>query len=93
LREGDANDDNFITIIDFSILAATFGVCEGSGGYDARADFNGDGCIAILDFSLLVWNIGVKVSCRHGYGQYIPKSPLKRAVGSPLLRGDLGVCA
>jgi hypothetical protein len=58
LREGDANDDNFITILDFSILAAAFGKCEGSSGYDERADFNGDGCVTILDFSLLASNFG-----------------------------------
>jgi hypothetical protein len=58
LREGDANDDNLITIVDFSILAATFALCEGDDGYDARADFNGDGCILITDFSLLASNFG-----------------------------------
>lgn len=58
LREGDANDDNFVTILDFSILAAAFGTCEGDLYFDPRADFNGDGCITILDFSLLATNFG-----------------------------------
>jgi hypothetical protein len=58
LREGDANDDNFTMIIDFSILAATFGICEGDEGADSRADGGGDGCIAIIDFSLLASNFG-----------------------------------
>jgi hypothetical protein len=58
LREGDANDDNFIIMIDFSILAATFGVCEGTDGYDERADGGGDGCILMIDFSLLASNFG-----------------------------------
>jgi hypothetical protein len=59
LREGDANDDNFIMMIDFSILAATFGVCEGTDGFDERADGGGDGCILITDFSLLASNFGL----------------------------------
>jgi hypothetical protein len=58
LREGDANDDNFVTILDFSILAAAFAKCEGSSSHDERADFNGDGCVTILDFSLLASNFG-----------------------------------
>jgi uncharacterized repeat protein (TIGR01451 family) len=56
LREGDANDDNYVTLLDFSILVTTFAKCEGMTGYDARADFNGDGCVTILDFSLLASN-------------------------------------
>jgi uncharacterized repeat protein (TIGR01451 family) len=58
LREGDANDDNFVTLLDFSILASTFGICEGTLGYDDRADFNEDGCITLTDFSLLATNFG-----------------------------------
>ena len=58
LREGDANDDNYVTILDFSILAGAFGTCEGDQNFDPRADFNGDGCITILDFSLLASNFG-----------------------------------
>ena len=58
LREGDANNDNVVTILDFSMLASTFGKCEGDDGYDEQADFNGDGCVTILDFSLLASNFG-----------------------------------
>jgi hypothetical protein len=67
LREGDANNDNVVTILDFSILATTFGECaltspiigggRGAAGNE-QADFNGDGCITILDFSLLASNFG-----------------------------------
>ena len=52
LRAGDANNDNFVTLQDFSILAGTFNLQTGSTGYDARADFNGDGFVTLLDFSL-----------------------------------------
>jgi hypothetical protein len=58
LLEGDANDDNCVTILDFSILAGTFGKCEGDSGFDSRADFNQDSCVTILDFSLLATNFG-----------------------------------
>lgn len=64
LREGDANDDNFVTIHDFSILATTFAKCGppnaggGDAGYDERADFNEDACVTIRDFSLLASNFG-----------------------------------
>jgi len=52
LKAGDANDDNFVTLQDFSILAGSFNLQSGSSGYDARADFNGDGFVTLLDFSL-----------------------------------------
>jgi hypothetical protein len=53
LSEGDANDDNSVSLIDFSLLAGTFSGCLGDAGFDARADFNQDGCVDMLDFSLL----------------------------------------
>jgi large repetitive protein len=58
LREGDANDDNCVTLPDFSVLVTTFAKCTGDAGFDARADFNGDGCVTLVDFSLLVTNFG-----------------------------------
>jgi dockerin type I repeat protein len=53
LHEGDANNDNCVTILDFSILSTTFQRCTADTGFDSRADFNQDGCVTILDFSLL----------------------------------------
>lgn len=58
LREGDANDSNSVTILDFSMLAAAFGKTDGQIGYDARADFNGDSAVTIADFALLALNFG-----------------------------------
>jgi hypothetical protein len=58
LLEGDANNDNSITLIDFSILATTYGKYQGTSGYDPQADFNGDTCVTLLDFSLLASNYG-----------------------------------
>ena len=59
LLAGDANDDNAVTSLDFSILANTFNLSSADGGYDGRADFNGDGSVTSLDFSLLAGNFNV----------------------------------
>ena len=56
LKEGDANDNNFVNLTDFSILANTFSKCVGYIGYDGRADFNESGCVTLPDFSLLSTN-------------------------------------
>ncbi len=56
LRGGDANNDNQVSALDFSVLATTFNLSDGDAGYDARADFNGDGVVSALDFSLLASN-------------------------------------
>ena len=56
LREGDANNDNCVLLVDFSILGSTFGKCTGNAGFDGRADFDGSGCVVLLDFSLLTTN-------------------------------------
>jgi dockerin type I repeat protein len=56
LREGDANNDNCVALLDFSILATTFQLCTADPGFDGRADFNQDGCVTNLDFSLLASN-------------------------------------
>jgi hypothetical protein len=58
LREGDSSNDNYVTLLDFSILASTFGKGQGDIGYDDRADFNEDNYITLLDFSLLAMNFG-----------------------------------
>jgi hypothetical protein len=60
MRAGDANDDNIITIQDFTILKTTFGRGNGDPGYDERADFTGDQSVNIQDFNLLKGNFGVQ---------------------------------
>ena len=52
LREGDANNDNCTSALDFNIVRSSFGKGVGDPGYDARADFNGDNIVNILDFGL-----------------------------------------
>jgi hypothetical protein len=53
---GDINGDGAVTLIDFSLLAATYNKRIGDPGYDARADLNGDGAVTLVDFSLLAGN-------------------------------------
>ncbi len=53
LLAGDANDDNQVSLLDFSILRSTFGLAVGQGAFDARADFNDNQSVTLLDFSLL----------------------------------------
>ena len=76
LSEGDANNDNRVTILDFSILATTFGKSAGDVGYDDRADFNGDNRVTILDFSLLATHFGQQ-------GDELPEVAGRRSPRSP----------
>ncbi len=55
---GDANNDEIIDVLDFSILASTYATSFTDLGWDPRADFNNSGAIDILDFSLLASNFG-----------------------------------
>jgi len=57
LREGDANNNDFVNITDFSILASAFMTSN------AQADFNQDGIVNIGDFVLLRENYFVLGDC------------------------------
>lgn len=59
LLEGDADDDNIVTLVDFSILATTYDKGSGDPEFDGRADFNENDWIEIADFSLLATNYDV----------------------------------
>jgi len=59
LLAGDANNDNVVSSLDFSILATTFNLADGMQGYDGRADFNGSQTVSAEDFSLLAGNFNV----------------------------------
>lgn len=58
LREGDADNNNAITLLDFNILAVAFGQCVGDVRYDERADFDHNDCVTLLDFNQLATNFG-----------------------------------
>lgn len=67
LKEGDANNDNTISVVDFNIVKVTYGKGPQDPGYDARADFTGDNVINVQDFNLLKLN--------YGQGGAVPISP------------------
>jgi len=56
LLEGDGNDDNLVNILDFSLLATSFGKLSSQVGFNPLVDFNDDDLVNILDFSLLATN-------------------------------------
>jgi hypothetical protein len=51
---GDANDNNIVNAVDFSLLRAAFGTTN-----DPRTDFNNDGITNSVDFNLLRGNFGI----------------------------------
>ncbi len=53
---GDADDNNAVSLPDFSVLSGTFQLVVGNPGFDSRADFNADGGVTLTDFSLLSGN-------------------------------------
>jgi parallel beta-helix repeat protein len=57
-REGDANNDDYINILDASSLAPCYGSSEGGPDWNAHCDFNRDGNVNILDASTLTGNYG-----------------------------------
>ncbi len=59
-KAGDANLDNQITLVDFSMLSSAFNSRPGVGFFDPRVDFNGDSRITLVDFALLSANHGQK---------------------------------
>jgi hypothetical protein len=56
LLEGNANNNEVINIVDFSILAGAYNKNNGEAGYNAMADFDGSGRVSMADFSLLSGN-------------------------------------
>ena len=55
---GDLNGDVHVDAIDLLILADSFGLCDGEGGYNRFCDLNGDGCVDISDLLTLAGNWG-----------------------------------
>jgi len=84
LREGDADGDNMVRLLDFSILATAFSKCQSTPGYDERADFDGNGCVKMVDFSLLATNFGAT-------GERTPDDPAQRRASRSSLHGKVGL--
>ncbi|MDW8104484.1 MAG: dockerin type I domain-containing protein [Armatimonadota bacterium] len=58
LVNGDANNDNEVSLIDFAVLLSSFGKSEGEVGFEPTADFDGDGEVNLSDFGILVRQLG-----------------------------------
>ncbi len=58
LVEGDADHDNFVNLLDFSIWAVAYDTCRTAELYDQQADFDNDGCVTNNDLALLSANFG-----------------------------------
>jgi len=57
-REGDADNNDHVNILDASSLVGAFGSSQGGPGWNAHCDFNRDGNVNILDASALASNFG-----------------------------------
>jgi hypothetical protein len=60
-RDGDANLDGAVDLLDFNRLALNFGQSEKLW---SDGDFNYDGAIDLLDFNLLAGNFGLSAGAR-----------------------------
>jgi len=58
IRVGDANNDDYITISDRTLLYGGWGTGEGDPGWRPYCDFNNDGYLTISDRTLLYGNWG-----------------------------------
>jgi len=57
-REGDANDNDWVTMADLSLLLPAWNTDTGDPEYDVNYDFNRDGYVTMADLSLMLpnWN-------------------------------------
>jgi hypothetical protein len=76
---GDADNNNCIALVDFSLTRNSFGKSIGDPGYDPRADFNGDDAVNVSDFSLLRNNYGQCGAAPIGPAGQVGNSPRHNA--------------
>ncbi len=58
LINGDANNDNSVTIADVNVVRAALGSSTGGATYNSNADLNGDGSVTIADVNIVRANLG-----------------------------------
>lgn len=58
LINGDADGDNEVTLFDYGILVANFGLTEEDPNFNPEADLDGDTEVTLFDFGILVNNFG-----------------------------------
>ena len=95
LKEGDANNDNCITVLDFNITKVTYGKQVGEPGYDPRADFTGDNTVNISDFNTLKANYAQcgAVPVQPGTGKSLSAPRLRERAEGAAHATDRGIAA
>jgi PKD repeat protein len=63
LREGDANNDDAISLADYALLYAAYGSEPGDGNWNDNCDFNRNGAVDLGDYALLYSNYGQSGDC------------------------------
>ncbi len=59
ILNGDADNDNEVTLFDFGLLVQAFGSLRGDENWNQVVDFDGDEEITLFDFGVLVRNFGM----------------------------------
>jgi hypothetical protein len=62
-REGDANNDDAISLADYALLYAAYGSAPGDGNWNDSCDFNRNGAVDLADYALLYANYGQMGDC------------------------------
>jgi hypothetical protein len=63
LREGDANNDDAISLADYALLYAAYGSTPGDGNWNDNCDFNRNEAVDLGDYALLYANYGQVGDC------------------------------
>jgi PKD repeat protein len=63
LREGDASNDDAISLADYALLYAAYGSEPGDGNWNDNCDFNRNGAVDLGDYALLYSNYGQAGDC------------------------------
>jgi hypothetical protein len=80
LINGDIDGDNEVTLFDYGILVATFGLSEQDPGFNPEADLDGDTEVTLFDFGILVNHFGeIGVDALTGVEQ-----PMEEGLTAPL---------
>jgi hypothetical protein len=56
LLGGDANNDNFVDVLDLDLLVVSFNWVLGDPDFNPSADFNNDGAVDVFDLDILIRN-------------------------------------
>jgi hypothetical protein len=63
LREGDADNDDAVSLADYALLYAAYGSEPGDGNWNDNCDFNRNAAVDLGDYALLYSNYGQSGDC------------------------------